>query len=569
MFTRLFLSLSKYRPKCTGNFNNCHSTLTVNRSKRTRRGTKAGRNILRSIRTITSSYRDNSNDHSTGINHDNLIPLTTEAPSNIPTVVRQRSDKTLYSSSVNVSNLVYPEKSHNWNGANQLLLTLLNARSVKNKTLSINDYLISNDIDILALTETWLGSIADKCVISELVPNGYGIHHISRTERKGGGVAIIHKSNLEIKPIKRKKQLTQFELLECSINSNLFRLFVVYRPPPSRNNKLKTTTFFEEWLEFLDYTTEFSGEIIIVGDLNFHLDDVSDCGGRRFTESLSDRGLVQQVDGLTHIRGHTLDVIISRENSSILLGEPSIEDTQIYNDKSNASLDHFAVHSRINLRKPARLKKSLTIRKINNIDVESFKADIDTNCFIHNNDPGIENLVKSHNSDLKAVLDKHAPVQTKIITMRPNTEWYGDKIRKAKVKRRKAERTMRKTKLEVHKLIYKELCVTSNKILIQSKTDYFSNKISDIGNDHKKLFKLTNGLLGNSNDVILPSHQSEFELLNRFGHFFLEKIENIRTSLLSANNSIDDIDPLRAKIYVLKATLSPTSTLRQLMKCRK
>ncbi|CAG2249591.1 unnamed protein product [Mytilus edulis] len=202
------------------------------------------------------------------------------------------------------------------------------------------------------------------------------------------------------------------------------------------------------WLEFLDYTTEFSGEIIIVGDLNFHLDDVSDCGGRRFTESLSDRGLVQQVEGPTHIRGHTLDVIISRENSSILFGEPSIEDTQIYNDKSNAFLDHFAVHSRINLSKPARLKKSLTIRKINNIDVESFKADIDTNCFIHNNDPDIENLFKSHNSDLKAVLDKHAPVQTKIITIRPNTEWYGDKIRKAKVKRRKAERTMRKTKLE-------------------------------------------------------------------------------------------------------------------------
>ena len=30
----------------------------------------------------------------------------------------------------------------------------------------------SNETDILALTETWLGSIVDKCVLSELVPDG-------------------------------------------------------------------------------------------------------------------------------------------------------------------------------------------------------------------------------------------------------------------------------------------------------------------------------------------------------------------------------------------------------------
>lgn len=198
--TQLFLSLAKFRPKCTGTLNNC--TSTVNCSKRTRRGTKAGRNVIWSIRTVTSSYTDNSNYYITEINHDNRISSITEASSNIPTLIRQRSNKTLFSGSVNVSNLVYPEKSHNWNGANQLLLTLRNAKYVNNKALSINDYLVPNDIGILALTETWLGSAADKCVISELVPNGYGIHHLSRTERKGGGVVIIHKSNSGIKLIK-------------------------------------------------------------------------------------------------------------------------------------------------------------------------------------------------------------------------------------------------------------------------------------------------------------------------------------------------------------------------------
>jgi hypothetical protein len=49
-----------------------------------------------------------------------------------------------------------------------------------------------------------------------------GIQHIARSERRGGDVAIIHKSNLLIKQIQRKKHSAHFELLECSTNSNLF-----------------------------------------------------------------------------------------------------------------------------------------------------------------------------------------------------------------------------------------------------------------------------------------------------------------------------------------------------------
>ena len=43
--------------------------------------------------------------------------------------------------------------------------------------------------------------------------------------------------------------------------------------------------------------------------------------------------------------------------------------------------------------------------------------------------------------------------------------------------------------------------------------------------------------MGNTNDVVLPSHQSEFELSNRFGNFFLGKIETIRTNLCLVNES--------------------------------
>ncbi|CAC5420545.1 unnamed protein product [Mytilus coruscus] len=124
------------------------------------------------------------------------------------------------------------------------------------------------------------------------------------------------------------KKFTHFELLEYSVSAqnHRFRLYVIYRPPPSRKNQLKNSTFFEEWSDFLDYIVKIPEEIILNGDLNFHLDNKNNCDTRKFEETISDHGLVQHVVRATHIRGHTLDVILCGENSSILARVPSIED---------------------------------------------------------------------------------------------------------------------------------------------------------------------------------------------------------------------------------------------------
>ena len=74
------------------------------------------------------------------------------------------------------------------------------------------------------------------------------------------------------------------------------------------------------------------------------------------------------------------------------------------------------------------------------------------------------------------------------------------------------------------------------------RTEYYSDKNSEFGNDQKSLFKLTNSLLGNTNTVVLPSHQSETELANRFGSYFLGKIETIRINLSKANKDLGDVD---------------------------
>ena len=68
---------------------------------------------------------------------------------------------------------------------------MLNARSVKNKTTPLCEYIGDNRIDVVAITETWLSG-NDQMVIGNLCPPGYSIYSEPRCFGKGGGVALIY-----------------------------------------------------------------------------------------------------------------------------------------------------------------------------------------------------------------------------------------------------------------------------------------------------------------------------------------------------------------------------------------
>ncbi|XP_078340537.1 uncharacterized protein LOC144627416 [Crassostrea virginica] len=198
------------------------------------------------------------------------------------------------------------------------------------------------------------------------------------------------------------------------------------RSPPSIANKFRNSIFFEEWSRFLDRTVIVPEELVLTGDLNFHFDNPMDTEANKFLESLEEHGLSQHVIGKTHVHGHTLDVLITRENSSILSETPSIQDPHLCDNKGIPSGDHLAFFSS---------RRSHTSAVLRNPKGSS------------------EELVKVYNSKVQNIIDKHAPLQRKVILLRPNTQWYTDELHAAKRERRKAERQMRKTTLEVHKQI--------------------------------------------------------------------------------------------------------------------
>ncbi|VDI39827.1 Hypothetical predicted protein [Mytilus galloprovincialis] len=108
---------------------------------------------------------------------------------------------------------------------------------------------------------------------------------------------------------------------------------------------------------------------------------------------------------------------------------------------------------------------------------------------------------------------------------------------------------MRKLNLTVHRQIFQDTCLKASKLLLKSKKDYFSTKISEIEHDQKQLHCLTNDLMGNRREIILPSHNDEKVLADKFCEFFVRKISAIRDNLTAKNDASSyNRDTMRADI---------------------
>ena len=108
-----------------------------------------------------------------------------------------------------------------------LTAALLNSQSAKNKVDLIGEAVIEHDIDILALTETWLANTPKSTIqrvykLINMPRPGEGGH--------GGGVAIIHKDGLSAQTVATTGAgYTTFEHCDVQFtnNSGLLNIIVV------------------------------------------------------------------------------------------------------------------------------------------------------------------------------------------------------------------------------------------------------------------------------------------------------------------------------------------------------
>ena len=185
--------------------------------------------------------------------------------------------------------------------------------------------------------------------------------------------------------------------------------------------------------------------------------------------------------------------MITREQSNLL--------------NSSSSLDHYAVLCYLNVNRPKTVHKSVKFRAFRKIPVSAYQNDVKVVLNNQSKTPdNINDLIDYYNSTLQNLTDKYAPLQSKKIALRPHSPWYTSALRREKRARRRGKRVAARTQLEVDRQIVQNMYKRRNEQLVEAKSTYFTNKVKEIKDDPKALFRLTRNMMGNSGDKILHAH---------------------------------------------------------------
>ena len=150
--------------------------------------------------------------------------------------------------------------------------------------------MIEHDIYILAHTETWLTNTPkDDYYTKELSFSGYKLINVPHPLGRGhsGRLAIIHKDGLSAQTVDTTGAgYTTFEHCDVQFtnNSGLLNIIVVYRPPPTKRNGHTVGAFLDEFRSLLEDRMSSLGRLVILGDLNFHVDNAAESNAKKFLD---------------------------------------------------------------------------------------------------------------------------------------------------------------------------------------------------------------------------------------------------------------------------------------------
>ena len=409
--------------------------------------------------------------------------------------------------------------------SDSLKILYLNAQSLRNKATLLNDMIHELNIDIAFFTESWLKSSGDEVIIQNLTPEGFKAVSFHRESGHGGGICIVHRESMTI-DLKRIRTFHSFECCECNltIKKHTISFICIYRPPPNKKNKLTTKGFIAEFHDLLDSFIKKRWWPILLGDFNLHWDVPSDPDVTAVRDILNTHGLHQVIDQPTHIKNHILDWLIT----------DSLDNVHLVHVQDKCLSDHKAFTFEMPCPKPIPTKRSISGRKLETINNEKFKRDLE-NIIEDISTSTTKSALEQYNAKLIMLLDQHAPLKTRIVTDRPSAEWMNLDIKQAKAERRRAERRWRQTKLSVHRDIFRLLNHKVKDLIDFAKKCLYNKQIEECSTS-KKLFHVTNHLSGKGGNV-LPNNIPVNELPQTFGKFFNDKISQIRQGIDNASLS--------------------------------
>lgn len=135
------------------------------------------------------------------------------------------------------------------------------------------------------------------------------------------------------------------------------------------------------------------------------------------------------------------------------------------------------------------------IKSINTTTFINQNGSVYTSRLCRDPQSNFEQLLDCHNNTFAHLLDRHAPLMTKTITVTPQVPWYSEQIRKAKRERRRAERRWRSTRTAADFELFKRKKNRLTYLLKEAKSLFLTKFMDQNTDDEGELFRAVGSLL--------------------------------------------------------------------------
>lgn len=350
----------------------------------------------------------------------------------------------------------------------KLRVAALNVCSLRPKTEAVTQLLHNRDLDVLAISETWLSGqdAASACKI-----DGYRFLHRDYRVR-GSGVGMYIRNNVSFKKLSLNSALEHIGVI-LNINGRKVALINIYR-----NHDVNYEVFYDE-LEIIVSSASLECEnIFILGDMNIDLlrnNNVTIA----YKSVLSELGLAQIIDVPTR-HGALLDHLLVTKEDLVL--ESGVADVHFS--------DHDCIYCNLNVKKPKTVPTLITSRNFRKLDEGAFleclrSSELDLIYYLDK----IEDKVHVLTSTLQLLFDTFAPMETKRVSRAPQP-WITDNIKQIMLLRDKAKLKYRRSLAVADRKCYTQLRNFVTSSVRREKKAYLQHvlKLSD----QKRLYKTLN-----------------------------------------------------------------------------
>ena len=401
---------------------------------------------------------------------------------------------------------------------------MFNAQSIVNKAETVLRTMTDQSVDIAGICETWLTSLTNPTT-AKIKSHGYSLLHSFRTNKRGGGTALLYKSCYSLSPFKVNKHIKTFEYTAASIKTSTgtkVMFTIIYR-----TGQL-TSLFCHELDQFLSVIQPLCDCLIVAGDLNVHFEQLQIRPNKQVLDLFQSYGLERNVFEPTHIAGGSLDQIFTFTLHKQLKCKVSVDSSR------SLPSDHFPVYCELSLSFEHKYFKEITYRKLSYTNTVKFTEDLQA--ILDNLDVNSFTFQQSMivlNQRCEDLLNTHAPLQTRNVSTIDSAPWFDKEYRELRKLRRRAEYRMKKPGSTLEdRIAFKDACSKCTIIANAKKKDHFKNIISKADNKPHALYKLVNQALDRNQVKPLPNYTENLENLAKdFNSYFTQKITNIRDNI--------------------------------------